>query len=306
VAYTRQQGEVSLGHIVYYAKQIARMAEATPPRKTTGGSQTDNRSSGEAYRQTKPSQPTKIKPSIKLTIIGNSNVGKTALKERFDEGTFGIDYRATVALDLKKKLVSVPVDKNGNACTDETERVGTKQATALLFDTAGQERYDSCSRQSIRGSHGIIIVYDVADQPPMESDGKRKPTSFKDVETKWLLRVHEYNAELKDVNKHPLVLLIGNKIDLPNRTTTMQDATYFAQHEGLFYFETSAKTGDNVNIAFDTFIVAVCKKFRVFGSNPVDVEEKGTVKLGDSKPVELTRPEAEPLVTPPPDNPCAC
>lgn len=252
-----------------------------PSRKNTGDSQGRGTPPlGGSFLQTKQY------PSIKLTIIGNSNVGKTALKERFDENTFGNAYHATVGMDLRKKLVSVPIDEKGNACTDNTKQISTKQVSVLLFDTAGQERFDSFPRQNLRGAHGVIIVYDVADKPPMGSNGKLRDNSFQDVKNRWLKMVNEYKEELSDPLKHPLVLLIGNKIDLPDRTTPMQTAKYFAEHEGLFYYETSAKTGDNVNEAFDSFIAAVCVRFNIFNKIAEGTPKDGS-KLAKSSPIEL-------------------
>lgn len=256
----------------------------TPQRKGTGDSAKDAGTiAGEVYAQTRQSKSSIKIASIKLAIIGNAGVGKTALKERFDEDTFGIDYRATVGMDLKTKLVSIPIDAKGDACTDEQERVSTKQAKVMLFDTAGQEKYSSIQRQTLRGSLGVIIVFDVAD-PPMGL--LERPGSFADVKAKWLPLVRELNDELTDPRLHPLVLLIGNKTDLPQRTTTSSQAKSYAEQEGLFYYETSAKTGDNVAKAFNAFVAAVCRDKHVFKPELAPKPRDDTVHLG-SVPVTI-------------------
>lgn len=62
---------------------------------------------------------------------------------------------------------------------------------------------------------------------------------------RWLeeLRAHADNSIV--------IVLIGNKADLVGlRSVPTEDAVEFAESQGLFFFETSALNGDNVDAAF--------------------------------------------------------
>merc|ERR1712034_718 len=52
-------------------------------------------------------------------------------------------------------------------------------------------------------------------------------------------------------NPNTVILLMGNKIDLTKqRQVTYEEASKFAEENGLIFIETSAKTGDNVEEMF--------------------------------------------------------
>ena len=62
----------------------------------------------------------------------------------------------------------------------------------------------------------------------------------------WLKQIDQ-NAE-QDITK----ILVANKIDLPNRIISSEKGQELADAHGLAFFETSAKTGENIDIAFQT------------------------------------------------------
>ena len=85
-----------------------------------------------------------------------------------------------------------------------------------------------------RKGHGFLIVYSVTQK-----------VTFDGVEKfyKQILRVREEPS-------YPMVLL-ANKVDLEaKRVVPRQDGVDYAKARGMPYFETSAKTGQNVEEAF--------------------------------------------------------
>lgn len=85
-----------------------------------------------------------------------------------------------------------------------------------------------CICRYYRGTHGVIVVYDV-------TNGE----SFANVK-KWL---HEIEQNCDVVTK----ILVGNKDDAPERKVVLtEDAQRFADQMGIELFETSAK--DNINV----------------------------------------------------------
>lgn len=149
---------------------------------------------------------------FKLLIIGDSGVGKSSLLIRFSDNTFSGSYITTIGVDFKIRTVMV----NGH------------RVKLQIWDTAGQERFRTITSTYYRGTHGVIIVYDV-------TNGE----SFANVK-RWLSEI-EHNCDV--VNK----VLVGNKNDYPERKVVVtEDAQRFAHQMDIQLFETSAK--DNINV----------------------------------------------------------
>jgi len=149
---------------------------------------------------------------FKLLIIGDSGVGKSSLLVRFADNCFNGNYITTIGVDFKIRTIDI-----------QGERVKLQ-----IWDTAGQERFRTITSTYYRGTHGVIIVYDV-------SAGE----SFANVK-RWL---HEIDQNCEVVNR----ILVGNKNDDPDRKVVLtEDARRFADQMGIRLFETSAK--DNINV----------------------------------------------------------
>lgn len=95
------------------------------------------------------------------------------------------------------------------------------------------KRYRAVTSAYYRGALGAMLVYDVT-----------KRATFDHV-AQWL-------DELRScADPSIVVLLVGNKTDLTDRRAVMTDNTVeFAEKERLFFFETSALSGQNVEAAF--------------------------------------------------------
>ncbi|XP_050315890.1 ras-related protein Rab-35 [Anthonomus grandis grandis] len=149
---------------------------------------------------------------FKLLIIGDSGVGKSSLLLRFSDNTFTGSYITTIGVDFKIKTVTI-----------DGQRVKLQ-----IWDTAGQERFRTITSTYYRGTHGVVIVYDV-------TNGE----TFANVK-RWL---HEIDQNCEVVNR----VLVGNKNDTPDRKVVLtEDAQRFADTMNIQLFETSAK--DNINV----------------------------------------------------------
>ncbi|EZA61592.1 Ras-related protein Rab-35, partial [Ooceraea biroi] len=139
-------------------------------------------------------------------------VGKSSLLLRFADNTFNGSYITTIGVDFKIQTVEV-----------DGERVKLQ-----IWDTAGQERFRTITSTYYRGTHGVIVVYDVT-----------SGDTFANVK-RWL---HEIEQNCDVVNR----VLVGNKNDAPNQKVVLtEDAQRFANQMGIQLFETSAK--DNINV----------------------------------------------------------
>jgi len=149
---------------------------------------------------------------FKLLIIGDSGVGKSSLLVRFADNTFSGSYITTIGVDFKIRTVIVDGEK----------------VKLQIWDTAGQERFRTITSTYYRGTHGVIVVYDVTNGD-----------SFANVK-RWL---HEIDQNCEVVNR----ILVGNKNDAPDRKVVLtEDAQRFADQMGIQLYETSAK--DNINV----------------------------------------------------------
>lgn len=101
-----------------------------------------------------------------------------------------------------------------------------------LWDTSGQEKYKSIAENYYKNAKGMILVFSVTHRD-----------SFEDVED-WLKQIK--NKSRKDI----CLVLVGSQIDRPERIISSLEGQALAKRHGISYFETSAKTGENVKEVF--------------------------------------------------------
>ena len=159
----------------------------------------------------------KNKLDIKIITLGDSHVGKTSLIIKYIENKFSTTFVTTMGFDIKNKQITL---KDGT------------EAKLMIFDTAGQERFKSLAENYIRKANGILLVYDISEKQ-----------SFQNIEN-WMDSIRENSNELP-------IILIGNKSDLNDeRQVSIEEGQQKADEFGCPFYETSCKTGDNVNKCF--------------------------------------------------------
>lgn len=161
-----------------------------------------------------------------LLIVGDSLVGKTSMLTRFVHGTFNESYLATVGIDFFSKDVNY-----------DGRKVRVK-----IWDTAGQERYKTLTKGFIRNAQGIIVVYDVTN---LETFDNLKY---------WIQSLKSYASE---ENIQIPAILVGNKIDSPKREVEKESGIRLAKDNDLPYFETSALTGENIDLSIKELVLKV-------------------------------------------------
>ena len=87
------------------------------------------------------------------------------------------------------------------------------------------------------------------------------PKTFQKA-VEWIEELH------KNADANIVIALVGNKLDLiQDRKILKEEALKFAEENGLFYYECSAKTGENVSVIFIDFM----QKYQ-FSKNPTFLE----------------------------------
>lgn len=106
-----------------------------------------------------------------------------------------------------------------------------KNVRLLLWDIGGQEQFSKLRTIYFKGSNAALGVYDVT-----------SPQS--------LLKLPGWVSSIKKTVKKTIpMLMLGNKVDL-ERKVEKSEAEDLSKRLNCEYLETSAKTGENVEIAF--------------------------------------------------------
>ena len=90
----------------------------------------------------------------KILLLGDSEVGKSCFLMRYADNVFVDNYITTIGLDYKLKYIQL----------DSGEIIKVQ-----LWDTAGQDRYRTIAKNYYKGSHGILLLYDVTKTNSIEN-----------------------------------------------------------------------------------------------------------------------------------------
>ena len=188
---------------------------------------------------------------FKIVLIGDSFVGKTNIMSKYLMNEFHEDSKATVGVEFGAKKFDIE----------------GKSVKAQIWDTAGQERYKSITTTYYKGAKGALIVYDIT----------RKET-FDSVD-RWISEL------LNSGDKNMTMLLIGNKCDLDNqRQVTKEQGEEKAKAFKVAFLETSASSGENLDVAFETIMKEVYSKCK----NELDEEDR-MEEMQIGKEIDLTK-----------------
>ncbi len=167
---------------------------------------------------------------MKIVLAGDGAVGKTALRERYLGKGFTAKYLMTIGADFALK---------------ETE-IDDRAVKFQIWDLAGQPRFSSVRSVYYMGSLGGLLLFDIT-----------RPETFQNLDN-WVRELWKNNGK----GVIPIVIL-GNKADLkdqfPHHITTEQALEYCEKLSEetrpygfeVKFLETSAKTGKNVQEAFN-------------------------------------------------------
>ncbi len=160
---------------------------------------------------------------FKITILGDAAVGKTSLISQFVEGSFQEDYKPTLGANIVRKDVNL-----------DNARV-----RLIMWDLAGQEKYQVVRSMYFQGCQGALLVYDVT-----------RYNTLDNINTKWL---RDFK---KHVKKKGAFILIGNKSDLKDQRVipTERGKELATKIKASHFIETSAKLGENIEEAFSLLV----------------------------------------------------
>lgn len=167
---------------------------------------------------------------FKLIVIGDSGVGKSCLMHRVTTNEFTDDHEVTVGVEFGSLMIKI------EECTFKMQ----------IWDTAGQESFQSITKIFYRGAHAVLLTYSIANK-----------LTFDNLDH-WL-------EEIKSQSEpDAFIILVGNQSDKEEqRQVSVEKALqYRSLHNLDLYIETSAKTSHNVEEAFTLVARMLYKKFR--------------------------------------------
>ena len=165
---------------------------------------------------------------LPLMLLGDGQVGKTSLILKLTGNEFNDSQLTTVG----KESYIYQVNLHGY------------NLKMKIWDTAGQERFKSMSIQVIKNSDAVILVYAINDK-----------NTFNALDT-WISKLND----TMDISKKPIIIL-GNKSDLNEREVSYEEGKKYAESKGYNFYETSAKSGEHIEEAFNDIFEQLYKTF---------------------------------------------
>lgn len=164
----------------------------------------------------------------KVTLLGDSEVGKTSLILRYVKNEFTEVYKQTLGADFMTKKIDVNGDPN-------------KRITLAIWDLAGQEQFSSLREYYLAGTLAVIICFDLTQKVTFE-------------------HVPAWIQETRNICGDIPIMLVGTKNDLEDRRqVTKKDVDGFLEKdtsEKLKFYETSSALHQNVNEVFQYIVDA--------------------------------------------------
>ena len=141
--------------------------------------------------------------SLKITLVGASSVGKTALINQYINHIFLDNTITTIGSDKFSRI----------------ETINNIEVKLNVWDTAGQERFRSLSPMFLKDWKLVILVYDITNQ-----------YSFDELRNYWILLVK--------ANTNNIILgIAANKNDLyENEKVNEEKVRKFAERENAIFY----------------------------------------------------------------------
>ena len=192
---------------------------------------------------------------IKIIIIGKTGSGKTSFVNRWVNNTFSEIYKSTIISEYSSKTIKY---KNNIYKIN-------------LWDIAGQDHFASLIKAFCKDAKGCITMSDIM-----------VPSSLTDA-VNWKKNLDE-NQTLPDGSNIPNIL-IQNKIDLINEEDINKyNIKEFSENNNFdAWFNTSAKTGENISECMDKLLEIIINKINEFDLSEINANRNNSIALDTDK-----------------------
>ena len=184
---------------------------------------------------------------IRIGLLGDSAVGKTAICNSFLGCEYQVDSVATIGcekFEIKIKL------ENG------------KEIKLVFWDTSGVERSHTTSLRTLKGVRGIILVFDITSKNSFDN-------------------IHNWLDETKESLSNPTIVLLGNKTDIDKNEwkVAQEEIDSLVKQKNLVYFKSSAKTKKGINESFNYLANIIITKIQLNEKYPGENNDEILKKL---------------------------
>ena len=187
----------------------------------------------------------------KVLLLGDTTVGKTCFLMKYTDKTFQEVHMSTIGLDYRLKTMTLKSGKN---------------VKLQIWDTAGQDRFRSITKNYYKSANGKILIYDVTSL-----------LTYENVKT-WISQIRE------EAPQNVVIFIAGNKIDMEEeRKVKTEDGIKLADEYGFLFFETSAKNDININETFEDLVEEIDKVHSKLDVNNSGIIVKNKLYKGNSK-----------------------
>ena len=171
------------------------------------------------------------KMKVKICLVGEGAVGKTCLIRRFIQDQFDDRYISTLGAKVSKKEIRVD-GPNGGIDVDMT-----------IWDIMGEKGFRELLKEAyFHGAQGVLAVCDLTRKETLDDLG-------------------DWVAAVVKVTGNVPIAYLGNKYDLKDQMVVSRaDLQGAAQAHGSPYLFTSAKTGENVEVAFSKLAQMIAQR----------------------------------------------
>ncbi|MBY9021379.1 MAG: GTP-binding protein [Candidatus Lokiarchaeota archaeon] len=172
----------------------------------------------------------------KIMMLGDDSAAKTSLTIRYISGFFLDDLKLTIGVDFYSKTTS----HNG------------RKVKLQIWDFGGEERFRFLLHQYCKGANAALFLYDITNRSSL------------DHLPDWTQIIREHAGDIP-------IMMVGTNADLyEHRTVTREEGILAARTYNLDgYIEVSSKTGQNVEVLFDTMTEILFNRYRpnLIGAN---------------------------------------
>ena len=188
--------------------------------------------------------------TLKVIILGASTVGKTSIFLRYFNNEFSHGTLTTLGVDFKTKFF----------------KFENKKLKINYIDTAGQEKFKSISENYLKGTDGVILVFDLTNKETL------------DLVNYWADCIKKNNRD------NIGMILFGNKSDLENdRDVTYEEGKNLADKLGCQYYEGSAMNGDNVEFVMNEIAKISYNEWKKTAENRMSIRLSSVASIEEEK-----------------------
>jgi len=159
--------------------------------------------------------------TFKIALVGNVLVGKTSISKCFCTNKFNDFNSSTIVASFFSKIIKYKNNK----------------IQLHIWDTAGQDRFNSLLPLYLRNLDAVIFVFDLTNI-----------NSLRNIKNYWINLVNKY------VHNNCKYFLIGNKIDIMNKSDEIYIQNIVDNEINMKLFKVSAKTSEGIHDFFYSII----------------------------------------------------